>query len=269
MDMQRRFGLLVVVAVSVAVVAVFMGCTGEGPEPGLNVVENSGDTRLQTVESPDGPTTVEQTGVNTYRLTVAGQVLENVLAPVPPVVGAPLLIFLAGSTPLAFPGLVTEDTFEVEQAETRQRQFVTVPVDRRGGVMLQPVGVRPGKICEIAFNLVFTDPRGRRLAVRRFKICYIVYVQGVAVKSTFPTFVRFKLPQVGEVIENAFVEFRVDPSAATLYPPVRGRLRVVHGNGEINISNVPVLADGTVLFQARPGGPVLGPVDSVEVDITN
>ncbi|MDW8123093.1 MAG: hypothetical protein RMK62_12385, partial [Armatimonadota bacterium] len=136
-----------------------------------------------------------------------------------------------------------------------------------GGVMTRPVTVRRGIICEIGHNVRFTDPLGRSLHVGSIRFCYLVYLHGGTVKSTFPTFVQFKLPQVGQPVQNAFIKFKVDPSAATLTPPVRGRLKVVHGNGTINISNVPVQTNGDVLFQAQPGGPTLGPVSLVEIDI--
>jgi hypothetical protein len=70
---------------------------------------------------------------------------------------------------------------------------------------------------------------------------------------------------VGQPVENVFLELTVDPAASTA--GARGVLFVDHANGEINLTNVPVVKDGKVTFKAQPGGPNLGTVFSVTVSV--
>ncbi|MDW8123094.1 MAG: hypothetical protein RMK62_12390 [Armatimonadota bacterium] len=268
--MGKRYGTVLSVVVCFGAAIFFSGCSGEAPRPPtqVNVVENQGESRINALAAPDGATEVTPIAPNTFDLRILGQILR-VLSPVSLRSGQPLLILREGTAPLAFPGLIVDEFIDIDQTATRQVLRVTVPVQSIGGILMQNVALPEGTYCVTARNARITDPQGRYLAAGSVRFCFIVYRHAGTVKSTIPTFIHFRLPQVGTPIEEVFLKLKVDPSAATLDAnrPVRGYLRVLHANGSINLERAPVQSDGTLEFRSRLGGPILGPVSSVELEI--
>ncbi|MCS7223125.1 MAG: hypothetical protein NZ959_01000, partial [Armatimonadetes bacterium] len=82
--MAKRYRLALGLVLSLAVVGLFAGCSGEGPRPPseVNVVENEGPTQLVTIGAPGGPTSVQDLGGGNFHITVDGRDIET-LAPVP------------------------------------------------------------------------------------------------------------------------------------------------------------------------------------------
>jgi hypothetical protein len=178
-----------------------------------------------------------------------------------------VFVINAGSAPLGFAGFTTTDNaVVVVRTRARQQQpSVTVPINA-SGVLQQNVALPPGDY-KVTVENVTLSSGGNQLRIDEMTYEFSVFASGGALHHTLPTAVSYRLPVVGQPIENVFLELTVDPAAKD----AKGSLTVKHVNGEINLTNVPVVVtdgkDGKVTFKAQPGGPTLGEVSIVRVSV--
>jgi hypothetical protein len=132
------------------------------------------------------------------------------------------------------------------------------------GVLQQNVALPPGDY-EVTVENVTISSGGNQLRIGEMTYAFSVFVSGGALRHTLPTAVSYRLPVVGQPVENVFLELTVDPAARAAN--ATGSLLVDHANGSIELTNVPVGTDGKVTFKAQPGGPTLGTVFSVAVSV--
>jgi uncharacterized protein (DUF2141 family) len=178
-----------------------------------------------------------------------------------------VLVITAGSSPLGFPGFRTSDNaVVVVRIRGRQEQLpsVTVPIDV-SGALLENVALPPGDYAVTVENVTLSSD-GNQLRIGEMTYAFSVFKDAAGnLHHTLPTAVSYRLPVVGQPVENVFLELTVDTAASTA--GARGVLFVDHANGEINLTDVPVGTDGKVTFKAQPGGPTLGTVSSVGVAV--
>jgi hypothetical protein len=231
------------------------------------VVTGSGPTQVTGTRVAQG-TPVSRIGANTFNIQGVGTVLSpvNLDANNDGRLDTDVLVITAGSSPLGFPGFRTSDNaVVVVRIRGRQEQLpsVTVPIDV-SGALLENVALPPGDY-EVTVENVTLSSDGNQLRIREMTYVFSVFASGGALHHTLPTAVSYRLPVVGQPVENVFLELTVDPAASTA--GARGVLFVDHANGEINLTNVPVGTDGKVTFKAQPGGPTLGTVSFVGVGV--
>jgi hypothetical protein len=138
-----------------------------------------------------------------------------------------------------------------------------VPINA-SGVLQQNVALPPGDY-KVTVENVTLSSGGNQLRIGTMTYAFSVFASGGALRHTLPTAVSYRLPVVGQPIENVFLELTVDPAARAAN--ATGSLFVRHDNGTINLTNVSVGTDGKVTFKAQPGGPNLGTVFSVTVSV--
>ncbi len=229
------------------------------------VVTGSGPTQVRGTSVPQG-TPVTQTGPNTFDIQIQG--VGTVLSPVDIETGGQLntdvFVISAGSAPLGFPGFSTTDNaVVVVRIRARQQQpSVTVPINASGALQ-QNVALPPGDY-EVTVENVTISSGGNQLRIDEMTYAFSVFRDGDTLRHTLPTEVSYRLPVVGQPIENVFLELTVDRAARTAN--ATGSLIVSHANGSLELT-VPVGTDGKVTFRAQPGGPNLGTVSFVFVSV--
>jgi hypothetical protein len=265
----RLCGLVGLVGLSVWLIA----CGGGERIPGAAVVvTGSGPTQVTPIPVKAG-TKVTQIDANTFDIQIPGVGTVRVLSPVDIETGGELntdvLVIKKGSAPLGFAGFTTtDDAVVVEQIRAQQQPpSVTVPINA-SGVLQQNVALPPGDY-EVKVEKVTLSSGGNQLRINdKMTYAFSVFKDAEGkLHHTLPTAVSYRLPVVGQPIENVFLELTVDPAAKD----AKGSLTVKHVNGEINLTNVPVVVtdgkDGKVTFKAQPGGPTLGEVSIVRVSV--
>jgi len=258
----RLCGLVGLVGLSVWLIA----CGGGERIPGAVVVVGSGPTQVTGTPVAQG-TPVSRIDANTFNISGVGTVLSpvNLDADNNGQLDTDVFVINAGSAPLGFPGFsTTDDAVVVEQIRARQQQpSVTVPINA-SGALLRNVALPPGDY-RVRVNNVTIFSGGNRLRIGTMTYEFSVFASGGALRHTLPTRVRYRLPVVGEPVENVFLELTVDTAASTA--GATGSLFVIHANGSIELTNVSVGTDGKVTFQSQPGGPNLGTVSTVTVSV--
>jgi hypothetical protein len=244
-----------------------IACGGGERIPGAAVVvTGSGPTQVTPIPVKAG-TTVSRIDANTFNIQGVGRVLSpvNLDADNNGQLDTDVLVIKEGSVPLGFAGFTTTDNaVVVEQIGARSRQpSVTVPINDSGALQ-QNVALPPGDYAVTVENVTLSSG-GNQLRIREMTYAFSVFASGGALRHTLPTRVRYRLPVVGQPIENVFLELTVDPAARAAN--ATGSLLVNHANGIINLTNVSVGTDGKVTFKAQPGGPTLGTVFSVGVGV--
>ncbi|MFA0767470.1 MAG: hypothetical protein OXFUSZZB_000798 [Candidatus Fervidibacter sp.] len=232
------------------------------------VVTGSGPTQVTGTRVAQG-TPVSRIDANTFNISGVGTVLSpvNLDANNDGRLDTDVFVVLAGSAPLGFAGFSTTDN-AVVVVRTRARQeqppSVTVNIDA-SGALLRNVALPPGDY-EVTVENVTISSGGNQLRIGEMTYAFSVFKDAAGnLHHTLPTAVSYRLPVVGQPIENVFLELTVDPAASTA--GARRVLFVDHANGEINLTNVPVGTDGKVTFKAQPGGPNLGTVSFVGVGV--
>ena len=260
----RLCGLVGLVGLSVWLIA----CGGGERIPGAAVVvTGSGPTQVTPIPVKAG-TPVSRIGTNTFNIQGVGRVLSPVDldANNDEKLDTDVLVIKEGSAPLGFAGFTTTDN-AVVVVRTRARQqppSVTVPINA-SGVLQQNVALPPGDY-EVKVENVTLSSGGNQLGIGKMTYAFSVFKDSAGkLHHTLPTAVSYRLPVVGQPIENVFLELTVDPAARAA--GARGVLFVDHDNGTINLTNVPVGTDGKVTFKAQPGGPTLGEVFIVRVSV--
>jgi hypothetical protein len=261
----RLCGLVGLVGLSVWLIA----CGGGERIPGAAfVVTGSGSTQVISTTVKEGTTVQPGTQPNTFNISGVGTVLSPVDLDTNPQDGkldTDVLVIKADSAPLGFAGFsTTSNAVVVVQTRARQQPpSVTVPINA-SGVLLQNVALPPGDY-KVTVENVTLSSGGNQLRIGKMTYAFSVFVSGGALRHTLPTAVSYRLPVVGQPIENVFLELTVDPAAAG----AKGILEVDHANGEINLTTSVVTdgKDGKVTFKAQPGGPTLGTVSSVGVGV--
>jgi len=244
-----------------------IACGGGERIPGAAVVvTGSGPTQVTPIPVKAG-TKVTQIDANTFDIQIPGVGTVRVLSPVDIETGGELntdvLVIKEGSAPLGFAGFTTtDDAVVVEQIRARSRQpSVTVPINA-SGALLRNVALPPGDY-EVRVENVTLSSGGNQLRIGEMAYAFSVFKDAAGnLHHTLPTAVSYRLPVVGQPIENVFLELTVDPAAAG----AKGILEVDHANGEINLTT-SVGTDGKVTFKAQPGGPTLGTVSFVGVGV--
>jgi hypothetical protein len=231
------------------------------------VVTGSGPTQVTGTRVAQG-TPVSRIGANTFNIQGVGTVLSpvNLDANNDGRLDTDVLVITAGSSPLGFPGFRTSDNaVVVVRIRGRQEQLpsVTVPIDV-SGALLQNVALPPGDY-KVTVENVTLSSGGNQLRIGTMTYAFSVFASGGALRHTLPTAVSYRLPVVGQPVENVFLELTVDPAARAAN--ATGFLVVDHANGSIELTNVPVGTDGKVTFKAQPGGPTLGTVSFVGVGV--
>jgi hypothetical protein len=230
-------------------------------------VRGSGSTGVGIpIPVPQG-TQVSRIDANTFNISGVGRVLSpvNLDANNDGRLDTDVLVITAGSSPLGFPGFRTSDNaVVVVRIRGRQEQLpsVTVPIDV-SGALLENVALPPGDYAVTVENVTLSSD-GNQLRIGEMTYVFSVFASGSDLLHTLPTAVSYRLPVVGQPVENVFLELTVDPAAKDAN--ATGRLVVDHANGKINLTNVPV-KDGKVTFKAQPGGPTLGTVSTVTVSV--
>jgi hypothetical protein len=231
------------------------------------VVTGSGPTQVAGTRVAQG-TTVTRIDANTFNISGVGTVLSpvNLDADNNGQLDTDVFVINAGSAPLGFAGFSTTDN-AVVVVRTRARQqppSVTVPINA-SGALLQNVALPPGDY-EVTVENVTLSSGGNQLRIGTMTYAFSVFRDAAGnLHHTLPTAVSYRLPVVGQPVENVFLELTVDPAASTA--GARGVLVVEHANGSIELTNVPVGTDGRVTFRAQPGGPNLGTVSFVGVGV--
>jgi len=231
------------------------------------VVTGSGPTQVAGTRVAQG-TTVTRIDANTFNISGVGTVLSpvNLDADNNGRLDTDVFVINAGSAPLGFAGFSTTDN-AVVVVRTRARQqppSVTVPINA-SGALLQNVALPPGDY-EVTVENVTLSSGGNQLRIGTMTYAFSVFRDAAGnLHHTLPTAVSYRLPVVGQPVENVFLELTVDPAASTA--GARGVLVVEHANGSIELTNVPVGTDGRVTFRAQPGGPNLGTVSFVGVGV--
>jgi hypothetical protein len=177
-----------------------------------------------------------------------------------------VFVINAGSAPLGFAGFTTTDNaVVVVRIRARQRlSSVTVPINA-SGALLQNVALPPGDY-EVTVENVTLSSGGNQLRIGEMTYAFSVFKDSEGnLHHTLPTAVSYRLPVVGQPVENVFLELTVDTAARAAN--ATGFLVVDHANGSIELTNVSVGTDGKVTFKAQPGGPTLGTVSFVRVGV--
>jgi phenylpyruvate tautomerase PptA (4-oxalocrotonate tautomerase family) len=231
------------------------------------VVTGSGPTQVIGTRVAQG-TPVSRIDANTFNISGVGTVLSpvNLDANNDGRLDTDVFVITAGSSPLGFPGFSnTDNAVTVVQMRARQQPpSVTVPINALGA-LLQNVALPPGDY-EVTVENVIVFGGGNQLRIGEMAYAFSVFKDAAGnLHHTLPTAVSYRLPVVGQPVENVFLELTVDPAASTA--GARGVLFVDHANGEINLTDVPVGTDGKVTFKAQPGGPTLGTVSFVGVGV--
>jgi hypothetical protein len=246
-----------------------IACGGGERIPGAAVVvTGSGPTQVAGTPAAQG-TPVSRIDANTFNISGVGTVLSpvNLDADNNGQLDTDVFVINAGSAPLGFAGFSTTDNaVVVVQIRARQQQpSVTVPINA-SGVLRQNVALPPGDY-EVTVGNVTISSGGNQLRIgNRMTYAFSVFRDSAGnLHHTLPTVVRYRLPVVGQPVENVFLELTVDPAASTA--GARGGLLVIHANGSIELTNVSVGTDGKVTFQSQPGGPNLGEVSIVGVSV--
>jgi hypothetical protein len=248
-----------------------IACGGGERIPGAAfVVTGSGPTRVIPTTVKAG-TTVTRIDANTFDIPGVGTVRSPVNVDTIITDGklnTDVLVIKEGSAPLGFAGFTTETREVVVQMRAQQQPLsVKVPINA-SGVLLQNVALPPGDY-EVTVENVTLSSGGNQLRINdEMTYAFSVFKDSEGkLHHTLPTAVSYRLPVVGQPIENVFLELTVDPAAKD----AKGSLTVKHVNGEINLTNVPVVVtdgkDGKVTFKAQPGGPTLGEVSIVRVRV--
>jgi hypothetical protein len=247
-----------------------IACGGGERIPGAAVVvTGSGPTQVTGTRVAAGTTVQPGAQPNTFNIQGVGTVLSpvNLDADNDGRLDTDVFVINAGSAPLGFAGFTTTDNaVVVVRTRARQQQpSVTVPINA-SGVLQQNVALPPGDY-KVTVENVTLSSGGNQLRIDEMTYEFSVFASGGALHHTLPTAVSYRLPVVGQPIENVFLELTVDPAAKD----AKGSLTVKHVNGEINLTNVPVVVtdgkDGKVTFKAQPGGPTLGEVSIVRVSV--
>jgi hypothetical protein len=258
----RLCGLVGLVGLSVWLIA----CGGGERIPGAAVVvTGSGPTQVAGTPAAQG-TPVSRIDANTFNISGVGTVLSpvNLDADNNGQLDTNVFVINAGSAPLGFAGFTTTDNaVVVVRTRARQTASVTVPINA-SGVLQQNVALPPGDY-EVTVENVTLSSGGNQLRIGTMTYAFSVFASGGALRHTLPTAVSYRLPVVGQPVENVFLELTVDPAASTA--GATGSLFVIHANGSIELTNVSVGTDGQVTFQAQPGGANLGEVSIVRVSV--
>jgi hypothetical protein len=231
------------------------------------VVTGSGPTQVTGTRVAQG-TPVSRIDANTFNISGVGTVLSpvNLDANNDGQLDTDVFVINAGSAPLGFAGFTTTDN-AVVVVRTRARQqppSVTVPINALGA-LLQNVALPPGDY-EVTVENVTISSGGNQLRIGEMTYAFSVFKDAAGnLHHTLPTAVSYRLPVVGQPVENVFLELTVDPAARAAN--ATGFLVVDHANGSIELTNVPVGTDGKVTFKAQPGGPTLGTVSFVGVGV--
>jgi hypothetical protein len=242
-----------------------IACGGGERIPGAAVVvTGSGPTQVTGTRVAAGTTVQPGAQPNTFNIQGVGTVLSpvNLDADNDGRLDTDVFVINAGSAPLGFAGFTTTDNaVVVVRTRARQQQpSVTVPINA-SGVLQQNVALPPGDY-EVTVENVTLSSGGNQLRIGTMTYAFSVFASGGALRHTLPTAVSYRLPVVGQPVENVFLELTVDPAAAG----AKGILEVDHANGEINLKT-SVGTDGKVTFKAQPGGPNLGTVSFVGVGV--
>jgi hypothetical protein len=230
------------------------------------VVTGSGPTQVTGTRVAQG-TPVSRIDANTFNISGVGTVLSPVDldANNDGILDTDVFVINAGSAPLGFPGFTTTDNaVVVVRTRARQTASVTVPINA-SGALLRNVALPPGDY-EVTVENVTLSSGGNQLRIGEMTYAFSVFKDAAGnLHHTLPTAVSYRLPVVGQPIENVFLELTVDTAASTA--GATGSLFVIHANGSIELTNVPVGTDGKVTFQSQPGGPTLGTVSFVGVGV--
>jgi hypothetical protein len=231
------------------------------------VVTGSGPTQVTGTRVAQG-TPVSRIDANTFNISGVGTVLSPVDldANNDGQLDTDVFVINTGSAPLGFAGFTTTDN-AVVVVRTRARQqppSVTVPINASGALQ-QNVALPPGDY-KVTVENVTLSSGGNQLRIGEMTYAFSVFKDAAGnLHHTLPTAVSYRLPVVGEPVENVFLELTVDPAARAAN--ATGFLFVDHANGSIELTNVPVGTDGKVTFKAQPGGPTLGTVSFVGVGV--
>jgi hypothetical protein len=242
-----------------------IACGGGERIPGAAfVVTGSGPTRVIPTTVKAG-TTVTRIDANTFDIPGVGTVRSPVNVDTIITDGklnTDVLVIKEGSAPLGFAGFTTGTREVVVQMRAQQQPLsVKVPINA-SGVLLQNVALPPGDY-EVTVENVIVFGGGNRLDIGEMTYAFSVFKDSAGkLHHTLPTAVSYRLPVVGQPIENVFLELTVDTAAAG----AKGILEVDHANGEINLTT-SVGTDGKVTFKAQLGGPTLGTVSFVGVGV--
>jgi hypothetical protein len=246
-----------------------IACGGGERIPGAAVVvTGSGPTQVTGTRVAAGTTVQPGAQPNTFNIQGVGTVLSpvNLDANNDGQLDTDVFVINAGSAPLGFAGFTTTDN-AVVVVRTRARQqppSVTVPINA-SGVLQQNVALPPGDY-KVTVENVTLSSGGNQLRIDEMTYAFSVFKDSEGnLHHTLPTAVSYRLPVVGEPVENVFLELTVDPAARAAN--ATGSLFVIHDNGSIVLTNVSVGTDGKVTFQAQPGGPTLGTVSFVRVGV--
>ena len=267
----RLCGLVGLVGLSVWLLA----CGGGERVPGAAVVvTGSGPTQVDVTRVQQGTQVKRETAPNTFTI-------QNITVVSPVDLDAnndgqldkDVLVVRAGSAPLGFPGFSTgANAVVVARIGGRQQQQtseVSVNINPGNGALLQSVALPlvDSQVTnyKVTVKNVTIASGGNQLSIDEMTYQFSVFVSGGTLHHTLPTFVNYRLPVVGQPVENVSLELTVDPAASGA--GAKGSLFVSHANGSIELTNVSVGSDGKVSFQAQPGGPNLGAVSSVTVKV--
>jgi hypothetical protein len=230
------------------------------------VVTGSGLTQVIGTRVAQG-TPVSRIDANTFNIQGVGRVLSpvNLDADNNGQLDTDVFVINAGSAPLGFAGFSTTDNaVVVVQIRARQLASVTVPINA-SGVLRQNVALPPGDY-KVTVENVTLSSGGNQLRIGEMTYAFSVFKDSAGnLHHTLPTAVSYRLPVVGQPIENVFLELTVDPAARAAN--AKGSLFVIHANGSIELTDVSVGTDGQVTFKAQPGGPTLGTVSFVGVGV--
>jgi hypothetical protein len=248
-----------------------IACGGGERIPGAAVVvTGSGPTQVTPIPVKAG-TTVSRIDANTFNIQGVGRVLSpvNLDADNNGQLDTDVLVIKEGSVPLGFAGFTTTDNaVVVVQIGPRQTASVTVKINA-SGALLQNVALPPGDYA-VTVEKVTLSSGGNQLRINdEMTYAFSVFKDSEGkLHHTLPTAVSYRLPVVGQPIENVFLELTVDLAARAAN--ATGSLFVKHDNGTIDLKNVSVVTDGKdgkVTFKAQPGGPTLGTVFTVIVKV--
>jgi hypothetical protein len=244
-----------------------IACGGGERIPGAAfVVTGSGPTQVIPTPVKAG-TTVTRIDANTFDIPGVGTVRSpvNLDTDNDGKLDTDVLVIKKDSAPLGFAGFFTNSKAVVVQIRTRQTASVEVRINNSGALLenvaLPPLPSTQKYVVTVKNVTIFSG--GNRLDIGEMTYAFSVFKDSEGkLHHTLPTAVSYRLPVVGQPIENVFLELTVAPAAAN----AKGSLSVDHANGEINLTNVPV-KDGKVTFKAQPGGPTLGTVFTVTVSV--
>jgi hypothetical protein len=245
-----------------------IACGGGERIPGAAVVvTGSGPTQVTGTRVAAGTTVQPGAQPNTFNIQGVGTVLSpvNLDADNDGRLDTDVFVINAGSAPLGFAGFTTNDNaVVVVRTRARQTASVTVPINASGALQ-QNVALPPGDY-EVTVENVTISSGGNQLRIGKMAYAFSVFRDAAGnLHHTLPTAVSYRLPVVGQPIENVFLELTVDTAARAAN--AKGSLFVIHDNGRIELTNVSVGTDGRVTFQAQPGGATLGTVSFVGVGV--